>query len=104
LHDCIGGRLSIFGDALNSVVFLACFVADAEACLEPEVEAGPQACSTILTLAMARFRRAQALYAIEDEDVRQALVHGVQGHGQGLEVGRNGDLASLHNLAFEFFG
>src|ERR1700760_532524 len=26
------------------------------------------------------------------------------GHGQGLEVGRNGDLASFNNLAFEFFG
>ena len=41
-------------------------------------------------------------FAIEDEDVWQALVHKVPGHGQGLEVGRNGDLASFHNLAFEF--
>jgi len=42
-------------------------------------------------------------FAIEDEDVWQALIHEVNGHGQGLEVGRNGDLASFRNLAFEFF-
>lgn len=46
----------------------------------------------------------QASCAIEDKDVWQALIHHVPGHGQGLEVGRNVDLASFHNLAFEFFG
>ena len=44
------------------------------------------------------------LCAIEDKDVWQALIHEVTGHGQGLEVGRNVDLASFHSLAFEFFG
>jgi hypothetical protein len=53
---------------------------------------------------MARFLRARALYAIEDEDDWQALVHEVPGHGQGLEVGRNGNPASFYNLAFEFLG
>jgi hypothetical protein len=53
---------------------------------------------------MARFRRGQALCTIEDKDVWHALIHEVPGHGQGLEVGRDGYLASFHNLAFEFFG
>jgi hypothetical protein len=53
---------------------------------------------------MARFRRDQALCAIEDEDVWHALIDEVPGHGQGLEVGRDGYLASFHNLAFEFLG
>ena len=47
---------------------------------------------------------AQALFAIEDEDVWQPLVHEVHGHRQRLEVGRNSDFASSHNLAFEFLG
>ena len=44
------------------------------------------------------------LCAIEDKNVWQALIHEVPGHGQGLEVGRNVDFTSFHNLAFEFFG
>ena len=48
-------------------------------------------------------RRAQALCAIEDKDVWHALIHEVPRHGQGLEVGRDGYLASFYNLAFEFF-
>ena len=59
---------------------------------------------SIFTRAMARFRRGQALCTIEDKDVWQALIHEVPGHGQGPEVGRDGYLASFHNLAFEFFG
>jgi hypothetical protein len=46
----------------------------------------------------------ERLFGIQDEDVWQALIQEAHGHGQGLEVGRNGDLASFHNLAFEFFG
>jgi hypothetical protein len=43
-------------------------------------------------------------FAIEDKDVWHALIHEVPGHNQGLEVGRDGYLASFHNLAFDFFG
>jgi len=45
-----------------------------------------------------------SLFAIEDEDVWQALIQDVHGHGQGLVIGRNGDFASSHNPAFEFLG
>jgi hypothetical protein len=58
----------------------------------------------LISFSLGLTTKAQALFAIEDEDVRQTLVQDVHRHSQGLEVGRNDDFTSSHNPAFEFLG
>jgi len=58
----------------------------------------------LISFSLGFTTKAQALFAIEDEDVWQTLVQDVHRHSQGLEVGRNDDFTSSHNPAFEFLG
>ena len=58
----------------------------------------------LISFSLGLTTKAQALFAIEDEDVWQTLVQDVHRHSQGLEVGRNDDFTSSHNPAFEFLG